>query len=187
MTTHERRREFEDEALVHMDSLYHYALRLAQNRSDAEDLVQEAYLKAYQYFHQFDRGTNCRAWLMTILRNSFLNRMKKLGREILELDEGRAQREEDDSEFSSVIYHPEQEFFQRIMDHEVERALEKLPSAFREAVVLVDLEDCSYQEASKICGIPIGTVMSRLSRGRALLKKSLVSYARERGMLRGEE
>jgi RNA polymerase sigma-70 factor (ECF subfamily) len=181
-----RRREFEDEALVHMDLLYRVALRLTQNRSEAEDLVQETYLKAYQYFHQFDRGTNCRAWLLTILRNSFLNRVKKLGREVLEGDETRARREENAPEFSSVIYHPEEAFFQRVMDQEIERALDGLPTAFREVVVLIDLEECSYKEVAKICGIPIGTVMSRLSRGRLLLKQTLVVYARERGLLRSE-
>jgi RNA polymerase sigma-70 factor (ECF subfamily) len=186
MTAHGREREFEDEALIHMDALYRYAVRLTQNRSEAEDLVQETYLKAYRCFHQFDRGTNCRAWLQRILRNSFLNRIKKLGREILEIDDARAHREEETKEFLSVIHHPEEEFFQRVMDQEVERALESLPILFREAVVLVDLEDCSYKEAAEICGIPIGTVMSRLARGRMLLKQALVSYARERGVLRGE-
>ena len=168
-----------------MDALYRVALRLAQNRSEAEDLVQETYLKAYQHFDQFDPGTNCRAWLLTILRNNFLNRMKKLGRELLEADDSSPVKGEE-SGFSSPIYHPEEEFFKHVMDQEVERALNGLPTAFREVVVLVDLEDCSYKEVSQICEIPIGTVMSRLSRGRALLKQALVAYARERGMFRGE-
>jgi len=189
VTEQTKRREFEDEALVHMDALYRLALRLAQNRHEAEDMVQETYLKAYRHFHQFERGTNCRAWLFRILRNNFLNRVKRLGKELLESSdlEGRPHPHTgEDVERSSLMDHPEQELFERLMDREVEQALENLPTVFREAVVLVDLEGCSYKEAAQICDLPIGTVMSRLSRGRSLLRRALLSYARERGMARGE-
>jgi RNA polymerase sigma-70 factor (ECF subfamily) len=186
-----KRREFEDEALVHMDALYRVALRLAKNRHEAEDLVQETYLKAYRHFHQFERGTNCRAWLFKILRNNFLNSVKRLGRELLEhSDRGRNDPRPaagEDVESSSFMDHPEQEFFERLIDREVEQALENLPSVFREVVVLVDLEECSYKEAAQICDLPIGTVMSRLSRGRLLLRQALLGYARERGIVRSEE
>ena len=190
MAPYEKRREFEDEALVHLDALYRVAMRLAQNRHEAEDLVQETCLKAYQYFHQFERGTNCRAWLLTILRNDFLNRVKKQGRELLDTsalgmtEPLPGKREE--AEYSALMNHPEQELFQRLMDREVEQALDSLPTVFREVVVLVDLEECSYKETAQICGLPIGTVMSRLSRGRQLLKRMLLGYAQARGIARSE-
>lgn len=182
----DRQQVFEDEALVHMDTLYHVAYRLTRSRSEAEDLVQETMLKAYQNFHQYDRGTNCRAWLFTILHHAFLNRLKRSSREFLDRDGNVPDRAEERWEHSSVIYNPEEEFFQKFVDADVERALDSLPPAFREVVVLADLEDCSYKEIAQIVGCPTGTVMSRLYRGRQLLKQALLDRARERGYIRGE-
>ncbi len=177
-----RIQEFEAVALVHLDALYRFALRLTHNRAEAEDVVQDACLQAFRSFHRFNPGTNCRAWLFTILRHSFLNR---LGRARREVPEGDAEAWE--SRLDGVLGqaraadNPEEEFFQTVLHGDVDRALKTLRPAFREAVILVDLEGLSYREVSEVLGCPIGTVMSRLSRGRSLLRQALGLYARERG------
>jgi RNA polymerase sigma-70 factor (ECF subfamily) len=176
-----REREFEEVALIHLDACYHVAVRLTGRRSEAEDLVQETFLRAFQHFDQFDPGTNCRAWLFAILRNGFLNRVKRQGREILEWDDA-SDRAERDSE--TVIQSPEEEFFRTVVDADLSSALESLPFRFKEVVVLADLEECSYKEISQICGVPVGTVMSRLSRGRRLLRKALGQLSPDRRRMR---
>jgi RNA polymerase sigma-70 factor (ECF subfamily) len=182
-----REAEFGETALVHLDALYTLALRLTHNRAEAEDLVQEAYLRAFKNFHRFNPGTNCRAWLFTILRNVFLNRIRRDGTEILEGDAGLPDAGLDS--FPSVTFGgtPEEEFFQTILHGDVERALRALPLPFREAVVLADLEGLSYREVADVLGCPIGTVMSRLSRGRALLRRGLGQLARDRGYMKEDE
>jgi RNA polymerase sigma-70 factor (ECF subfamily) len=179
-------REFEQEALVHLDSLYRAALRLTHNRADAEDLVQETYVKALRAFHRYNPGTNCRAWLFTIMRNAFLNRIRNDKREILD-DEpgltGLARAVTDPAGIDS----PEEEFFQTILHGDVDRALKGLPLVYREAVVLADLEGLTYKEIAEVLGCPPGTVMSRLSRGRQLLRHALRRFAREHGYTRGDE
>ncbi len=174
--------EFEAVALVHLDLLYRAALRLTHNRAEAEDLVQETWLRALRHFDQFDPGSNCRAWLLTILRNAFLNRLRRDGREILESDmaateAGSARLEEASVARSS----PEEDFFQTVLHGDVDRALKTLPAPFRLVVTLADLEGLTYKEIAQVLGCPIGTVMSRLSRARQLLRKELVTLAREHG------
>ena len=174
--------EFEDVALVHLDLLYRAALRLTHNRAEAEDLVQETWLRALQHFDQFDPGSNCRAWLLTILRNAFLNRLRRQGREILESDmaadgSGSARLGETSVAHSS----PEEDFFQTVLHGDVDRALKTLPLPFRFVVTLADLEGLTYKEIAQVLDCPIGTVMSRLSRARQLLRKELVTLAREHG------
>jgi RNA polymerase sigma-70 factor (ECF subfamily) len=174
--------EFEGVALVHLDLLYRAALRLTHNRAEAEDLVQETWLRALRHFDQFDPGSNCRAWLLTILRNAFLNRLRREGREILESDmaatEAGAARLEEASVARSS---PEEDFFQTVLHGDVERALKTLPLPFRLVVTLADLEGLAYKEIAQVLDCPIGTVMSRLSRARQLLRKELVTLAREHG------
>jgi RNA polymerase sigma-70 factor (ECF subfamily) len=174
--------EFEGVALVHLDLLYRAALRLTHNRAEAEDLVQETWLRALRHFDQFDPGSNCRAWLLTILRNAFLNRLRREGREILESDmaatEAGAARLEEASVARSS---PEEDFFQTVLHGDVDRALKTLPLPFRLVVTLADLEGLTYKEIAQVLGCPIGTVMSRLSRARQLLRKELVTLAREHG------
>jgi RNA polymerase sigma-70 factor (ECF subfamily) len=174
--------EFEGVALVHLDLLYRAALRLTHNRAEAEDLVQETWLRAIRHFDQFDPGSNCRAWLLTILRNAFLNRLRREGREILESDvaadgSGATRLEEASVAHSS----PEENFLQTVLHGDVDRALKTLPLPFRLVVTLADLEGLTYKEIAQVLDCPIGTVMSRLSRARQLMRKEMVALAREHG------
>jgi RNA polymerase sigma-70 factor (ECF subfamily) len=182
VSVNSRREEFEDVALPHMDSLYGMAMALSRNRAEAEDLVQETYLRAYRAFDQFTLGTNCRAWLFTILHHHFFNRLKKSSRELLEWDLTEPEAGELGNSWARAET-PESKFFQRVADVEVRRALEDLPAPFREAVMLADLEGFSYKEMAEIVGCPVGTVMSRLHRGRRLLKRALAQFARDHGYL----
>lgn len=169
-----RCRDFEAEALIHLDALYRTALRLAGSRAEAEDLVQDACLRAFQNFHRFTPGTNCRAWLFTIMRNVFLNRVRYRGREVLK--DGAELESATASVTAPSSNHPEAEFFRRVLPGDVERALRSLPLAFREVVILVDLEGFSYREAAAALGCPVGTVMSRVYRGRGLLRHGLRQF-----------
>lgn len=183
-----RSREFEEVALVHLDALYRSALWLTHNRAEAEDLVQETCLRAFRSFHRFNPGTNCRAWLFTIMRNIYLNRLRRTGREVLEVDSlAWESAPESATALVSAGDNPEEEFFQAILHGDVDRALKTLPLVFREAVILVDVEGLSYKEAAEVLGCPVGTVMSRLSRGRYLLRQALGGFAREHGYLKESE
>jgi RNA polymerase sigma-70 factor (ECF subfamily) len=180
-------REFEEVALVHLDALYRSALRLTQNRAEAEEVVQETCLRAFKSFHRFNPGTNCRAWLFTILRNAFLNRVRDGGREVLEGESTVWESAVVSATETRAGENPEEEFFQTVLHGDVDRALKALPLVFRETVVLADLEGLSYREIAEVIGCPTGTVMSRLSRGRRLLRRALAGFAREHGYLREAE
>ncbi len=186
-TGEDKVQEFERVALVHLDSLYRSALRLTQNRAEAEDLVQDACLRALRSFHRFDPGTNCRAWLLTILRNAFLNLKRRGSHEVFWESTTSESADQSMTDMGVAIGHPEEEFFQTVLHGDVDRALKALPLAFREAVMLADLEGLSYKEISQVLGCPIGTVMSRLSRGRGLLRGTLSRLAREHGYLKESE
>ncbi len=181
-----RSAEFDQVVLVHLDALYHLALRLTRNRAEAEDVVQEACLRAFRSFDRFNPGTNCRAWLFTILRNVFLNRVRREGREVFEGDTGILESSAKSATSPEPEGNPEEEFFQTVLHGDVDRALQALPLVFREAVILADLEGLSYREIAEVLRCPVGTVMSRLSRGRQLLRESLAGFAREHGYLRGQ-
>ena len=185
-TGEDRRRRFEEEALPHLDALYTMALRLSRNPDDAGDLLQETVLRAYRFFHQFEAGTNCRAWMLTILFNNFRNGYRKSSRE-----QPAASPEEFDRKVEAQSLradpagsNPEAMLSHQGMEGEVEAALAALPEEFREAILLVDVEELSYQEVSGVLEVPIGTVKSRVSRGRAILRDSLAAFAKERGLLR---
>jgi RNA polymerase sigma-70 factor, ECF subfamily len=186
-TGEDKAQEFERVALVHLDSLYRSALRLTQNRAEAEDLVQDACLRAFRSFHRFDPGTNCRAWLLTILRNAFLNLKRRGSHEVFGESTTTESADESMTDMGAAIGHPEEEFLQTVLHGDVDRALKALPLPFREAVMLADLEGLSYKEISQVLGCPIGTVMSRLSRGRGLLRRALSHLAREHGYLKESE
>jgi RNA polymerase sigma-70 factor (ECF subfamily) len=179
---------FEKTALVHLDALYRTALRLTGSRAEAEDVVQETFLRAFRGFRRFSPGTNCRAWLFTILRNVFLNRVRARGPEVVDGPEPLDSVEvESATGPSEGARNPEEEFFQSVLHGDVDRALKALPLPFREAVVLADLEGLTYREIAEVLGCPLGTVMSRLSRGRDLLRRLLKDFAREHGYVKRDE
>ena len=174
--------DFEEVALVHLDLLYRTALRLTHDRAEADDLVQETWLRALQHFDQFDPGSNCRAWLVTILRNAFLNRLRRQGRERLESEMTGERGDSAPFEDSAIERStPEEEFIQTVFHGDVERALKSLSPAFQQVIVLADLEGFAYKEIAQVLHCPIGTVMSRLSRARQLLRTELRTLARAHG------
>jgi len=179
-----RRGEFEEVALVHLDAIYRTALRLTHNRAEAEDLAQDTCLRAFRSFHRFNAGTNCRAWLFTILRNAFRDRLRRGGRERLDAEAAEWEGEWQSATVVAPRGQPEEEFFLTALGGDVDRALRALPLPFREVVMLSDLEELSYKEIAEVVGCPVGTVMSRLSRGRALLRQALGRVAREHGYLK---
>jgi RNA polymerase sigma-70 factor (ECF subfamily) len=181
----DRRRRFEDEALPHLDALYTMALRLSRNPDDANDLLQETVLRAYRFFHQFESGTNCRAWMLTILFNNFRNGYRKSSREqpAASVEEFERKLENESLRAEAGGSNPETILSGQGMEGEVETALAGLPAEFREALLLVDVEELSYLEVSGVLNVPIGTVKSRVSRGRAILRDMLASFAKERGII----
>jgi len=178
--------EFEDLTLGHLDPLYAAALRLTRNERDAEDLVQDTFLRAYRFFDKFERGTNIKAWLFKILTNTFINRYRRRVKERSVVEDERDAVHErfisrDATESTS---NPEQYFFDRLLSDDVLRAIDALPLDFRMVVILADLQEFSYKEIAEILDCPVGTVMSRLYRGRKLLQKYLLEYAVEQGVVR---
>lgn len=183
LTQEERQQLFEEQALPYIDRLYSAALRYTRNPADAEDLVQETFAKAYSAFHQFEPGTNLRAWLYRILTNTYINEYRKRQRRPDEYP----QEEIDDFSLYDWIggagRSAEHEVLDRITADEVRHALADLPETFRLAVYLADVEGFSYKEIADIMGTPVGTVMSRLHRGRKALQRALAEYARGRGIV----
>jgi RNA polymerase sigma-70 factor, ECF subfamily len=178
---------FSDQTMDLMPSLYAAALRMTRNRADAEDLVQETFLKAFAAFHQFEEGTNLKAWLYRILTNTYINsyRAKKRRPEETELDEVEdlyLYRRIGGLEAAMAGRSAEDELLDRFTDAEVKQAVEELPESFRMAVLLADIEGFSYKEIAEILDIPIGTVMSRLHRGRKALQRRLYEFAVERNL-----
>ena len=179
---------FEAEALVYLDQLYAAALRMTRNPADAEDLVQETYLKAYRGFGGFTEGTNLKAWLYRILTNTYINsyRSKKRRPDETELDEAEdlyLYRRLGGLEAVAAGRSAEDELMDFFTDQEVKDAIEALPDQFRIAVLLADVEGFSYKEIAEIVDVPIGTVMSRLHRGRKALQKRLFDFASQRGLV----
>jgi RNA polymerase sigma-70 factor (ECF subfamily) len=181
------RNEFERLAMKHVDPLYSAALRLTKNDRDAEDLVQDTFLRAYRFFEKFERGTNIKAWLFKILTNTFINRYRRSVKErsIVEGSERDAVHERFISrEATEYAANPEQFFFDRLLSDDVLTAVDSVPIDFRMVVILADLQEFSYKEIAEILDVPVGTVMSRLYRGRRLLQKALGTYAVVSGVLR---
>jgi RNA polymerase sigma-70 factor (ECF subfamily) len=178
---------FADQAMQFMPSLYSAALRMTRNPADAEDLVQESYLKAYRGFGGFQQGTNLKAWLYKILTNTFINTYRAAKR--------RPEKADVEDIEDLYLYHrlgdlplgagrsAEEELLDHITDDEVKNAIESLPEVFRIAVLLADVEGFSYKEIAEITEVPIGTVMSRIHRGRKALQKALLSFAEARGLV----
>jgi RNA polymerase sigma-70 factor (ECF subfamily) len=189
-TPPDRRAEFEALTLPLLDPLYNLAYVLTRRRADAEDLVQETYLRAWRFFDSFEAGTNVRAWLFRILRNAFVQRYRAQRARIPEVEIERIEAVYErlvDETFVTGSHgaSPEQLLLDSRLDPEVERALAAIPEEFREVIVLALVEELSYREIAETLSIPIGTVMSRLHRGRKLLQAALLEHARERGIVRG--
>ncbi len=183
--------DFADEAMQYAPQLYSAAMRMTRNRSDAEDLVQEAYLKGFRSFHTFNEGTNLRAWLFRILTNTYINTYRKKQRSFDESDLGDIEdlylyKRMGTFEDPSIGRSAEESLMNMLPDDEVKQALENLPENFRMPVILADVQGFAYKEIAEMLEIPIGTVMSRLHRGRKQMQKALHDYAIERGIRRAE-
>jgi len=182
--TRQKHSEFESEAMPHMDVLYNFALRTTGNEDDARDLLQETYLKAYRFWDKYEKGTNIRAWLFRIMKNSYINRYRKETKEPDKVDY------DDIENFYNAIRAEhtdpndlQAKLFDNLLSDEVARALESIPEDFRTVVILCDIEGLTYEEIAEFVEVPIGTVRSRLHRGRKLLQSKLFEYAKNQGFL----
>lgn len=186
----EARGRLEQEALQHIDALYRTALRMTRSPSDAEDLVQETYLRAFRSLHQFSEGTNLRAWLFRILTNTYINEYRKRQRRptntsLDDIEEFYLYDHLVDSGVQPTEERPEDLVLERLTTEDVARAIDELPDEFRQVVMLADVEGFAYREIADIAGIPVGTVMSRLFRARRRLRKQLLDLAVESGYIKG--
>jgi RNA polymerase sigma-70 factor (ECF subfamily) len=184
----QKQREFQSEALPHMDFLYNYALRMTYNAPDAEDLVQETYLKAFRFWDSYEKGTNIRAWLFRIMKNAYINRYRKEKKEpetveYQEVENFYNSVRESASESSDL----QELVFNNMLEDDVAKAIAELPEDFRTVVILCDIEELTYEEVAEFLECPIGTVRSRLHRGRKLLRTKLLAYAQKRRYVEAKE
>ena len=185
ISTKEKTESFEKLSLQYMDMLYSTALKMTRNIEEAEDLVQDTYLRAYRFFDKFEQGTNFKAWIFRILTNTFINNYRKKARtpRPVELDKVSFFLEDEDEPFQEPegLNAYEEEAYGELFDDEINHALDRLSAEFRQIIILADVEGLSYKEIAEKADIPIGTVMSRLFRGRRMLQRSLFHYARRQG------
>jgi RNA polymerase sigma-70 factor, ECF subfamily len=184
LALHKRQKEFEAEAFPHKDILLNFALRTTGDADDAKDLLQETFMKAFRFWDKYEKGTNIRAWLFRIMKNSYINRYRKEAREpgMVDYDdvENFYDSIRDDSTDSNDL---QKQMYRNMLSDEVVGALQSLPEDFRTVVILCDIEQLTYEEISDFLNCPIGTVRSRLHRGRKMLEEKLHDYARDRGMI----
>jgi RNA polymerase sigma-70 factor (ECF subfamily) len=178
----QRKKDFEAEAVPHMKLLYNYALRMTSNQLEADDLVQDTYLRAFRFFHKFEKGTNCKAWLFRIMKNCYINKYRRNKKEPSKVD-----YEDVENFYDSIrdeVVDPndlEYKVFSNLLDDDVTNALNSLQDDYKTVVILCDLEGLSYEEIAEFLNVPIGTVRSRLHRGRKILQRKLRDYAKARG------
>ena len=180
----ENHNDFENATIPHKHALYNYALKIAANSDDASDLVQETYYKAYKSFHQFENGTNSKAWMFMILKNTFINNYRKQKREPVKVDYDEIEDvyesiKSDQSNNNNL----DLDFYSNLLDDELSEALSKLPSKMKDVFLLCDLEGYTYEEIAELVNVPIGTVRSRLHRARKILQEELFGYAKVNGYL----
>ncbi len=178
--------DFSSAQLPYRDQLFKTALRLTRSVEESEDLLQETYLKAYRHYHQFTEGTNLKAWLFRILKNSFINGYRRTRNrpQMMDFDELRDSSEDFETGVQ-MTQDPELEYLSQELDHEIREALMALPHHYRMAVLMVDLQGLSYQEVADALAVPIGTIMSRLYRGRKKIERSLLNYGRRTNYVSG--
>jgi len=179
-----REDNFTSETLPHKSALYNYALKISGNADDAQDLVQETYYKAFRYFDKFQSGTNSKAWMFMILKNTFINDYRKSKREPYKLDYEQIQNFYENVKADRAIENNlDKDFYNDLFDDELTEAIDQLPTKMREVFLLCDLEGYSYEETAELVGCPIGTVRSRLHRARHMLQEILFDYAKDKGFL----
>ncbi len=179
-TPQQKKREFEQEALPHADALYNFALKMTRNGKDAEDLVQDTFLRAFRFFHRFERDTNCRAWLFRILKNTYINSYRREQRTPDHVDWDQVEAFYDSLATDDLIKRhktPEELLLAGAVDTRITEAIASLPEEYRAVVLLNFAQDMSYREIAEVLEIPMGTVMSRLHRGRKILQRQLKEYA----------
>lgn len=174
--------DFEEEMIPYLNAMYNFALRLTSDPNDAEDLVQDAIVKAFRFFSSYKKGTNAKVWLFNILKNTFLNNYQRRSRQPYKVDYDKVSPfyetiRADRTDTSDL----ENRMFRELIDDDISNALEELPEDFRTVILLCDVEEFTYEEIANMLDVPIGTIRSRLHRGRNLLKMSLLTYARKRG------
>ncbi|MCC5943227.1 MAG: sigma-70 family RNA polymerase sigma factor [Balneolaceae bacterium] len=177
-----KQQDFNDEIIPHLDALYNFGLRLTSDPNDAEDLVQDTIVKAYRFFSSYEKGTNAKAWLFRILKNSYINNYRKKSKKPHEVDYDEVATfyetiRDERTETSDL----EDKMFRELIDDDLSNALDSIPEDFRTVVLLCDVEDFTYEEIANMLDVPIGTIRSRLHRGRNLLKAQLMDYAAKRG------
>ncbi len=178
----QKQKDFQDEIIPHLDSIYNFALRLTSDPDDAEDLVQDTVVKAYRFFNSYEKGTNAKAWLFRILKNSFINNYRKKSKQPNQVDYSEVSEyyesvRSEQSETTDL----EDQMYREMLDDDVSQALKSVPEDFRTVVLLCDVEGFTYEEIANMLDVPIGTIRSRLHRGRNLLKAKLTGYAIEKG------
>lgn len=181
-------KEFEDEALPHMDAIYNFALKMSGDSDVADDLVQDTFMKAFRFFDKFEKGTNCKAWLFRILKNSYINEFRKSSREPDKVDYEDVQNFYETIKSSEISSnHIVEDEFSKLLDDEITEAITKLPEDFRTVIILSDIEGFTYEEIAEFVDIPVGTVRSRLHRARKMLYTKLYDYANDRGFVKNSD
>lgn len=180
--------DFEREAVPHMDALYNFALKMTGDSDEADDLVQETYLKAFRFFDKFEKGTNCKAWLFRIMKNTYINKYRKETKEPDKVDYEEVENFYENVKPSSTdSAHLEKDIYDNLLDDELSEAINSLPEDFKTVVILCDIEGFTYEEIADFIDVPVGTVRSRLHRARKMLFTKLQKYASERGYISKDE